>query len=110
LRVDWEENPGSPVDPAEINGFAFGFDTYPDTPNSGTIWIDNITLLDEEEAYLNPQPIAEAEPIEAQNETLADLEESVEVSESSERTICPGSMALSVLMVAGVGVSFVIKQ
>lgn len=45
LRVDWEENPGTPVDPAEINGFAFGFDTYPDTPNSGTIWIDNIALL-----------------------------------------------------------------
>lgn len=45
VRVEWEENPGSPVDPAEINGFAFGFDTYPDTPNSGTIWIDNFALL-----------------------------------------------------------------
>jgi len=45
VRVDWEENSGSPVDPAEINGFAFGFDTYPDTTNSGTIWIDNFAFL-----------------------------------------------------------------
>ena len=45
VGVDWEENPGMPIDPTEINGFAFGFDTYPDTPNSGTIWIDNFGLL-----------------------------------------------------------------
>jgi hypothetical protein len=45
VGVDWEANPGQPVDPAEIIGFAFGFNTYPDTPNSGTIWIDNFGLL-----------------------------------------------------------------
>lgn len=44
VGVDWEANPGSPVNPAEINGFAIGFNTYPDTPNTGTIWIDNLSI------------------------------------------------------------------
>jgi len=47
-RVDWEENAGSPFDkPGRITGFAFGFETYPDTPNTGRIWVDDISLADQ---------------------------------------------------------------
>ena len=49
VRVEWEENPGSPIDPTEINGFAFGFDASIGTPNAGTLWIDNLILLSGED-------------------------------------------------------------
>ena len=105
LRVDWEENPGNPVDPTEINGFAFGFDTYPDTPNSGTIWIDNFALLGGEDAQTHPQPIAEAQPVEGQSETQVELQDTASTDSSDGRRMCPGSMALSLLVVAGVGIA-----
>jgi hypothetical protein len=45
-RADWEADAGMPFNkPAEITGIAFGFTTYPDTPNVGTIWIDEIALF-----------------------------------------------------------------
>jgi len=44
-RVDWEENAGAEfAKPAEIAGLAFGMNTYPDTPNNGTLWIDDLAL------------------------------------------------------------------
>ncbi|MBN1304107.1 MAG: hypothetical protein JXA13_06695 [Anaerolineales bacterium] len=45
-RVDWEEGAGSPfTKPDQVQGMAFGFDTYPDTPNTGTIWVDDLNLM-----------------------------------------------------------------
>jgi len=45
LRADWEANAGSPFEqPEQVVGLAFGFDGGQDTPYTGTIWIDNITL------------------------------------------------------------------
>ncbi len=44
-RVDWEENAGQPFSkPEQILGIAFGFSTYEDAPNTGTLWVDDITL------------------------------------------------------------------
>jgi len=44
-RVSWEENAGEPfAKPAEILGLAFGASTYPDTPNTGTLYIDDLSL------------------------------------------------------------------
>ena len=57
LGVDWEENPGTPINPNEINGFAFGFSTYTDSPNSGTIWIDNFSLITPENQAVNQKEI-----------------------------------------------------
>ncbi len=45
-RVEWEENAGAPfANPEQIVGIGFGFSTYPDTPNTGEIWIDDLTLI-----------------------------------------------------------------
>ncbi len=117
LRVDWEENPGTPVNPAEINGFAFGFDSYPDTPNSGTIWIDNFTVLGKEDTEDQSQPVEEVEPgeLEDESETGAIDEDTGEVPSvaaegESGRRVCPGAMALSILMAAGVGIIFIRKE
>ena len=91
VGVDWEATPGTPVDPAEINGFAIGFSTFPDTPNSGTIWIDNFSFLGEESEEAPPaaepdQPAAPAAPA------------------GPTRRLCPGSLALGLMMVAFAGV------
>jgi hypothetical protein len=44
-RVDWEENAGAPfAAPGRVSGLAFGFETFPDTTNSGLIWVDDLSL------------------------------------------------------------------
>jgi len=56
-RVDWEENPGSPFsNPESVSGIAFGVSTYPDTNNTGTIWVDELTLLGESVAMAGEAP------------------------------------------------------
>jgi len=63
LRVEWEENAGVSFEhPEQVMGMAFGFDGSQDTPYTGTIWIDNVTLQhspsyetdDEEEGGSSP--------------------------------------------------------
>jgi hypothetical protein len=45
-RSIWEENANAPfAKPDQVTGFAFGFPTYQDVPNTGTIWIDDVSLL-----------------------------------------------------------------
>ncbi len=105
VRVDWEENPGSPVDPVEINGFAFGFNTYPDTSNSGTIWIDNFALLGAEDEPTSPEEAEAAPQAEEQESAAAAESESQPKSEepaSDGPSLCPGSMALIGIAFAGV--------
>ena len=119
VRVDWEENPGSPVDPAEINGFAFGFNTYPDTPNAGTIWIDNFSLLgaegepppqDEGETEAEAAPQAEEVQPTTAPEAEAQPEAESEEPEPGRPSLCPGSMALMGVSVAFVGLVFVRRR
>ncbi len=44
-RADWEANPGAEfTEPDQIIGMAFGFNTFPDASNDGSLWIDDINL------------------------------------------------------------------
>ncbi len=93
VGADWEATPGQPVNPAEINGFAFGFSTFSDAPNSGTIWIDNLEMYFSEpaspaEAQPEEEPTAEGISEEPPEELAAPVED------SPGRSICPNSMAL----------------
>jgi hypothetical protein len=64
-RADWEENGGAPfAKPDQVVGLAFGFDTYEDTPNTGTLWVDDLTLLGSTPAVVEQPPEAGAEPSE----------------------------------------------
>jgi len=46
-RADWEENAGQPFEkPDAVTGIAFGMNTFPDAPNTGTIRIDDLSLLE----------------------------------------------------------------
>ena len=45
-RVDWEAEAGTPFSkPDQVSGMAFGFSTYEATPNTGTIWVDEVQLI-----------------------------------------------------------------
>ena len=45
-RADWEADAGqSFAKPDQITGVAFGMNTYPDTPNTGQLWVDDLSLL-----------------------------------------------------------------
>lgn len=54
-RADWEENSGASFDnPGRVVGLAFGFTTYPDTPNTGTLWVDDIKLVGGQSTVIEP--------------------------------------------------------
>ena len=43
--------------PDRIIGFAFGMSTYPDAPNTGMLWVDDLALLGQETAPAAPPPV-----------------------------------------------------
>ena len=55
-RADWEEGAGSAfAKPEQIVGVAFGVNTYPDTPNTGKLWVDDLALLGQGATGAAPQ-------------------------------------------------------
>ena len=109
VGVDWEANPGISIDPSSIIGLSFGFSTYTDTPNDGTIWIDNLSTFGEESTppnedtesetptdldseILNPSP-------EAETKSMGDIEQPQEGG--NIRSLCPGSVAFISLALFG---------
>jgi len=94
-RVEWEENAGAPFSKsAQVTGLAFGFSTYPDTPNAGTIWVDDLSLF-------GGPTISKAEPMaEAPSSTFEQSEE----NESSDRFQLPCGSAIFALPFLLIGV------
>jgi hypothetical protein len=89
-RADWEEDAGTPFAKADqVVGMAFGFDTYEDTPNTGTLWVDDLSLLGKEFAEVAPVP---AQPTEAAVEPAP-------LAESPRRPTlpCGGAVAVPLL-------------
>jgi hypothetical protein len=64
VRVAWEEDAGSPFDPAEpVQGMGFGLDGLESGANTGSLWVDDLQLV----GVVTPgePPTAEALPVEA---------------------------------------------
>lgn len=111
-RAEWEAEAGTPFDPSQVTGMAFGFSTYPDAPNRGEIWVDEIRLLGEmpsepaeTEAALPISPAVEAgsEPPSAE-EQAGPTEKTPPQSETGGgRRLCPGSAAVGLGAAAMVG-------
>jgi hypothetical protein len=61
-RVEWEEGAGTPFDPAQTTGIAFGFDGLPEGRVKGIMWVDDIQLigLTEAPAEVSAEPLPEA--------------------------------------------------
>ncbi|RJP48956.1 MAG: hypothetical protein C4583_13635 [Anaerolineaceae bacterium] len=72
LRAEWEENPGKPFDPNQVAGFSIGLSTGETERMDGTVWLDDLKLLNapipgaEEEAAASPE-ILEAQRAVSQN-------------------------------------------
>jgi len=65
-RANWEENAGDPLaKPDQITGIAFGMNADPDTPNTGTLWVDDLSLLGSRSTP-GAQPAAESDQPEAE--------------------------------------------
>jgi hypothetical protein len=61
LRAEWEENPGTPFNPAEVTGFAFGLSAPEQERVTGTLWVDDLSVL-------GMETVAEAPPESEQSE------------------------------------------
>lgn len=81
VRSVSEENAGSPLDPAISVGFAFIFETFPDTPSVGQIWIDDLSLMGDARDLA---PTTAAAPAATQGESTTDADRAVQVTPTSQ--------------------------
>lgn len=59
-RAEWEAEPGTALVPDQVSGMAFGFNTFPDAPNIGEMWVDDIMLMGPAiQAGSSTQPVGE---------------------------------------------------
>jgi hypothetical protein len=102
LGADWEGDAGNPVDPNQVNGIAIGFSTYPDAPNTGTIWVDDLVLMGVDDSGMSsgetdPEPEVKAPA----PELLSPEEEEIKPDDDGGRRLCPSSMALGMVVLVG---------
>jgi hypothetical protein len=106
-RADWEADAGTPLVPGQVVGMAFGFDTFPATPNEGEIWVDDIELMGAVNLGVQPTE-AQQQPAETQA-AVAEAPEQGEPTQPAPTEagsqggggICPGSAGLALLAALG---------
>ena len=92
--MDWEDGAGESFNKADqITGFAFGMNTYPDTPNTGTLWVDDLSLMGQAPAQA-AAPVAEVE----EEASMPEQEEEPEPSRGFKLP-CGAAFALPVLLI-----------
>jgi hypothetical protein len=93
LRAEWEENPGTPFNPAEVTGFALGLSTSGQARLNGTLWVDDLSLLGMEAGAVSPS--------ESEQPGVP------EQSEQPRRPLlpCPGAFVLPLSVIAGLALS-----
>jgi hypothetical protein len=102
LGVDWEADVGNPIDPTKVTGVAISFGTFPDTPNTGTLWIDSLRLLGVEPAPEAQPPQQEAPP--AEEPVPVEQPQPTEVPPADQgggRMPCPGTTGLGLMVFLG---------
>jgi hypothetical protein len=86
LRAAWEADPGTPLGaPLLIEGLAFGLSTYPDTPNLGGIWVDDLQFISEGE----PQDAEPAAPAPAPTEIPTAVADATGAEPDAEKAVEP---------------------
>jgi len=95
LRAEWEEGTGTPFNPAEVTGFSIGLSTPEQERISGTLRVDDLSLVGAEPAEAASPP---SQPTEAAAEPIAP-------AESPRRPLlpCGGAVVIPLLLV---GLSF----
>jgi hypothetical protein len=101
----WEGNSTARFDLSRTMGFAFLFDAPDGKRNSGLLWVDEVSLL----SVVSP-PSASTEPTvqlqppatSSADETSANQPAHEPEEESDRKRLCPGSMAMGLVTLAGV--------
>jgi hypothetical protein len=95
-RAEWEADANAPfAKPDQIVGIAFGFPSYQDAPNTGTIWVDDMQVL-------GSAPAAQPATEEAASEEPPAQESAEQPQQSGGgRPGCGGAMALPFALVGG---------
>ncbi len=111
-RVSWEDQAGTPFEQrTQVNSVGLGFNTPPDAPNVGSIWIDDLRLLgagSPPPAAATPPAVAAQPSPQAVQPTLppqAPTRQPTQPPESSasktpSRTCCPATAGLPLAFVA----------
>ena len=114
LRADWEADPGTPLDAVQVQGLSVGFNTFPDTPNTGAVWVDDLQFTGAQAAQpaaptpalaAPTEPASPPEAVEPATEAPAPAETepaSEPGSQPRTRRLCPGSMAAAAVALAAV--------
>lgn len=96
-RVAWEENAGSPFDPARVAGVALGMGAFPERTSQGEIWIDDVRLA----GGAAPQPAAATkvpEPVTAVTVMAPAPADTPEGEKGGGGGFCPLSTAMVVMV------------
>jgi len=91
-RVEWEQDAGAVFsNPEAIAGVAFGFTTYADANNTGTVWVDDLAVWSGDASPSAPEPTAiQSEPTApAMAETLPEATAPATVAPASTPTDAP---------------------
>jgi hypothetical protein len=103
VQPEYEASPGTPVDPTKVNGVAFAFNTYPDSPSVGKIWVDDLRLAglgaQEAEAPATARPAEETSPPAQEEATTLPKEAEKEKGGG----LCSAPLFLTGLVLIGVG-------
>jgi hypothetical protein len=111
LRVEWEADAGTPFDSTQAVGLAFAFSGLEGAHNTGTIWVDDIQLMEvgrsqgpaPTEAPPTPRPTEEVSIPEASpTQTPAIQTQPEPESEGGgQGGVCPSSIAMAAAVVIG---------
>jgi hypothetical protein len=119
LRASWEADSGTPLgDPLLIEGLAFGFNTFPDTPNIGSIWVDDLqrvsgtesqnaelaaTEIPAAQAAAVTQAPADTEPVQAEIEQPkvkpTEPTQTPEKESKARNPLCPSALAAPIAFI-----------
>lgn len=118
VQPEYEASPGTPIDPSQVNALVFGFNTYPDTPNIGKIWVDDVYLtgLASPEAGTQPTslPAVQPSPPAVEEPTTQPTEIPPAEAEQSEKGkgggLCSAPLFMIGLVSIGAGVRLLRKD
>jgi len=109
-RVEWEDNPGTPVDPGNILGLAFILEGSETGARSGEIFIDDIQLISrsagqpaqpQQQAPAAPQQAQPAEPVSQPSPVFAAGAEPTPQKKGGRIPFCPLSVAAGLTLALG---------
>ncbi len=91
LRASWEADSGTPLSaPILVEGLAYGLSTYPDTPNTGSIWVDDLKLWGFNEPLVaTPGPAATAQTTQSEATQAAPVVNQPAPTEAQQAEVPP---------------------